>query len=152
MVRYNYYSGQLYILDGTAFCVQNKPSILEDRCKDEKNTIKIKTFCWYSFTNTGTVVGDEVVQFYIRDCVSSVTRPVKELKGFDRVTIEPDKTKTVSFEITPEHLSFYDINMDYVVEPGEFKIMVGNSSRDQDLQTALLTVEPDSKWERLVRN
>jgi beta-glucosidase len=78
---------------------------------------------------------------YIRDKVSSVTRPVKELKGFERITLAPGETKTVSLEIAPEHLAFYDIDMKYVVEPGDFEIMVGNSSRDQDLQKVTLRVK-----------
>ena len=77
---------------------------------------------------------------YIRDLVSSVTRPVKELKGFERVSLAPGETKTVALDITTESLAFYDIDMKYVVEPGEFEIMVGNSSRDEDLQKAILTV------------
>jgi len=92
-------------------------------------------------TNTGKVAGDEVVQMYIRDCISSVTRPVKELKGFQRITLKPGRTETVSLEITPEHLAFYDIDMNYSVEAGEFVIMVGNSSRDEDLQKVVLTVK-----------
>ncbi|MCI0698027.1 glycoside hydrolase family 3 C-terminal domain-containing protein [candidate division KSB1 bacterium] len=92
-------------------------------------------------TNIGRVSGDEVVQMYIRDRVSSVTRPVKELKGFQRLTLQPGETKTVALDIAPEHLAFYDINMNYLVEPGEFEIMMGNSSRDQDLQKVRLTVE-----------
>ena len=79
-------------------------------------------------TNTGDVTGDEVVQMYIRDLISSVTRPVMELKGFKRITLEPGETKTVTLSITPEKLQFYDINMKRVVEPGEFEIMVGTSS------------------------
>jgi beta-glucosidase len=78
---------------------------------------------------------------YIRDCVSSVTRPVKELKGFQRITLKPGQTKTVTLDITPEHLAFYNIDMEYVVEPGKFEIMVGNSSRDCDLQKVILTVK-----------
>ncbi|MCK5564923.1 MAG: glycoside hydrolase family 3 C-terminal domain-containing protein [Planctomycetes bacterium] len=110
----------------------------------EKDTIKTdgSTRVLIDVTNTGKVTGDEVVQMYIRDCISSVTRPVKELKGFERITLDPGQTKTVILDITPEHLSFYDINMNDVVEPGEFKIMAGNSSRDQDLQTVRLFVEP----------
>jgi beta-glucosidase len=91
-------------------------------------------------TNTGRRVGTETVQLYIRDLVSSVTRPVKELKGFQKISLEPGKTKTVVLEITPESLAFYDINLKYVVEPGEFEIMAGNSSRDADLQKTILTV------------
>jgi beta-glucosidase len=92
-------------------------------------------------TNTGRRAGSEVVQLYIRDRVSSVTRPVKELKGFQKVFLEPGETRTVSLPITPESLAFYDVKMKYVVEPGEFEIMVGNSSRDADLQKVVLTVQ-----------
>ncbi|MDX1675777.1 MAG: glycoside hydrolase family 3 N-terminal domain-containing protein [Longimicrobiales bacterium] len=91
-------------------------------------------------TNTGERTGTEVVQLYIRDRVSSVTRPVKELKGFQRIELEPGETRTVALGITPEALAFYDLDMDYVVEPGEFEIMVGTSCRDQDLHTVVLTV------------
>jgi beta-glucosidase len=91
-------------------------------------------------TNTGTRAGSEVVQMYIRDLVSSVTRPVKELKGFRRISLEPGQSATVSFEITPESLAFWDVNMKRRVEPGDFEIMVGTSSRDTDLQKLTLTV------------
>jgi beta-glucosidase len=91
-------------------------------------------------TNTGQRTGDEVVQLYIRDVVSSVTRPVKELKGFRRVTLEPGRTTTVAFDLTPDRLAFHDIDMQFRVEPGEFRVMVGNSSRDEDLQTVTLRV------------
>jgi beta-glucosidase len=109
----------------------------------EKNTISLdeSTRVLVDVTNTGKVVGDEVVQMYIRDCISSVTRPVKELKGFQRITLDPGQTETVSLDITPKHLAFYDIDMNYTVEPGEFVIMVGNSSRDEDLQKVTLTVK-----------
>jgi beta-glucosidase len=90
--------------------------------------------------NTGTIAGDEVVQLYIRDKVSSVTRPVKELKDFKRIMLLPGQQKTVKFTIAPEKFSFYDINMAWTTEPGEFDIMVGNSSRNQDLKHVLLTV------------
>ena len=90
--------------------------------------------------NTGKRAGTEVVQMYIRDKVSSVTRPVKELKGFKKVTLAPGATATVSLDITPELLAFYDINMNFLVEPGEFEIAVGSSSRDTDLQKVVLTV------------
>ena len=96
-----------------------------------------------TLTNTGDRVGDEVVQLYIRDKVSSVTRPVKELKGFKRITLEPGATQKVSFDITPEMLSFYDINMDFLVEPGEFEIMVGSSSRNEDLKSVILKVDDE---------
>jgi len=91
-------------------------------------------------TNTGKRAGTEVVQLYIRDLVSSVTRPVKELRGFRKVELQSGETQTVALEITPASLAFYDVNMKYVVEPGEFEIMVGTSSRDADMQKVLLTV------------
>jgi beta-glucosidase len=69
-----------------------------------------------------------------------VTRPVKELKGFKKISLKPGETQTVALDITPDSLAFYDINMKHVVEPGEFAIMVGNSSRDKDLQKVILTV------------
>jgi beta-glucosidase len=91
-------------------------------------------------TNTGSRVGSEVVQLYIRDLVSSVTRPVKELRGFRKVTLQPGETQTVAFDITPASLAFYDIDYKYVVEPGDFEVMAGTSSRDGDLQKLKLTV------------
>jgi beta-glucosidase len=91
-------------------------------------------------TNTGKRAGSEVVQMYIRDCISSVTRPVRELKGFKKVWLQPGQTLTVALEISPESLAFYDLNMRYVVEPGEFEIQVGTSSQEADLQKLLLTV------------
>jgi beta-glucosidase len=79
-------------------------------------------------TNTGSREGDEVAQMYIRDRVSSITRPVKELKGFERITLKPGETKTVQFKLTPAELGFYNIDMDWVVEPGMFDVMVGPNS------------------------
>ncbi|MCU0454683.1 MAG: fibronectin type III-like domain-contianing protein [Bacteroidales bacterium] len=86
------------------------------------------------------MAGDEIVQLYIRDKFSSVTRPVKELKGFKRITLKPKESKTVTFEIGPEHLAFHDVNMKFTVEPGDFEIMVGKSSRDEDLLKVNLLV------------
>jgi beta-glucosidase len=79
-------------------------------------------------TNSGKMAGDEIVQLYIRDIVSSVTRPVLELKDFTRITLDAGQTKNVEFEINESKLKFWDINMNCVVEPGEFKVMVGRSS------------------------
>ena len=89
-----------------------------------------KTTVSVDVTNSGSVRGDEVVQLYIRDEVSSVTRPVKELRGFRRITLDPGKTQTVEFTLGPEELSFLNRNMQRVVEPGTFKIMVGGNSVD----------------------
>jgi beta-glucosidase len=88
--------------------------------------------------NTGSRLGDEVVQLYIRDQVSSATRPIKELKGFRRVTLKPSESQTVSFQLTPNELRFWNADMQRVVEPGKFTIMVGPNS--VDLKTTELTV------------
>ncbi len=88
--------------------------------------------------NTGQRAGDEVVQLYIRDTVSSVTRPVIELKGFQRLTLAPGEMKTAVFKVGPEALSFWDANMKRTVEPGEFEILVGPNS--VDLKSTVLTV------------
>jgi len=89
-----------------------------------------KTKVTVDVTNTGSVRGDEVVQLYIRDEVSSVTRPVKELRGFRRITLDPGKTEKVEFTLGPDELSFLNRDMKRVVEPGSFKIMVGGNSVD----------------------
>ncbi len=81
-------------------------------------------------TNSGDISGDEVVQLYIRDEVSSITRPVKELRGFRRITLNPGRTQTVEFTLGPDELSFLNRDMRRVVEPGTFKIMVGGNSVD----------------------
>lgn len=94
----------------------------------------------YTITNTGKVAGTEIVQLYIRDLYSSATRPVKELKDFARVELQPGESKTLSFVITPEKLAFYDKNMNYVVESGDFEIMIGNSSKDNNLRKVTLAV------------
>ncbi len=91
-------------------------------------------------TNTGKMAGDEVVQMYIRDEVSSVTRPIKELKGFARIHLAPGETKSVKFPITPDRLSFLNEDMNRVVEPGMFSIMVGPSSRNEQLLTVKLEI------------
>jgi beta-glucosidase len=90
-------------------------------------------------TNTGKLRGDDVVQLYIRDEVSSVTRPLKELRGFRRITLEPGETKSVEMSLGPSELAFLNREMRRVVEPGEFKIMVGGNS--EDLIETKLSVE-----------
>jgi beta-glucosidase len=81
-------------------------------------------------TNTGTREGKETVQLYIRDVVGSITRPVKELKGFQKIDLKAGESKTVSFKITPDDLKFYNGDLKYDWEPGEFVIMIGTNSRD----------------------
>jgi beta-glucosidase len=85
--------------------------------------------------NTGKRTGDEVVQLYIRDVAASVTRPVKELKGFQRVTLQPGEKKRIELMLGPEQLAFWNRQMRFTVEPGEFKVMVGANSEDL-LETA----------------
>lgn len=92
-------------------------------------------------TNTGKMAGCEVVQLYLRDCFSQVTRPVKELKDFARVSLEPGETKVVEFTVTPDKLEFLDKDMKPVVEPGEFIVMVGSSSADEDLLKTVFRVK-----------
>ncbi len=84
-------------------------------------------------TNSGSYNGKEVVQLYIRDLVGSVTRPVKELKGFQKMELKAGETKKVTFNVTPEDLKFYNYNLKYDWEPGDFEIMVGPNSRDVQL-------------------
>jgi len=84
--------------------------------------------------NTGSRSGEEVVQLYINDIVASVTRPVKELKGFKRIALKPAETRTVEFELLVTNLAFYDKDMNLTVEPGMFKVMVGSSSKDIALE------------------
>ena len=81
-------------------------------------------------TNSGSRDGKEVVQLYIRDVVGSVTRPVKELKGFQKIELKAGETKTVTFRITTEDLKFYNYDLKHVWEPGDFEIMIGTNSRD----------------------
>ena len=81
-------------------------------------------------SNTGDRAGVEVVQLYIRDLVGSITRPVLELKGFEKISLEPNETKTVSFEISEKTIEFYTINKKWEAEPGKFKLFIGSSSKD----------------------
>jgi beta-glucosidase len=123
-----------YGLSYTTFAIENPRLAAKTIARDGSTQLFVDV------TNTGKREGAEVVQMYIRDLVSSVTRPVKELKGFRKVRLKPGETTTVALEITPDLLSFYDLNMDYLVEPGDFEIMVGNSSRNEDLTKVILTV------------
>lgn len=90
-------------------------------------------------TNTGNYDGDEVIQLYIRDLVGSVSRPVKELKGFERIRLKKGESKTVTFTITPDDLKFYNQELEYKNEPGDFEIMVGSNSKD--VQTLKFTLK-----------
>jgi len=121
-------------LSYTAFSIAN-PRLSKKKIKRDGSTRLL-----VDVSNTGRREGTEVVQLYIRDLVSSVTRPVKELKGFRKVRLQPGESTTVAFDITPDLLKFYDVNMNYVVEPGDFELMVGSSSRHADLTRLTLQV------------
>jgi beta-glucosidase len=101
----------------------------------EKATATIKV------TNSGDRDGDEIAQLYINDMVSLVTRPVKELKAFKRLSLKKGETQTVTFELDPSVFKNFQMDMSYKIDAGDFKIMVGGSSRDKDLQTTVLTIK-----------
>jgi beta-glucosidase len=124
-----------YGLSYTSFTIANV------RLKKRRIQRGASTCVLADVTNTGGCAGSETVQMYIRDLVSSATRPMKELKGFRRVFLQPGETCTVAFDITPELLAFYDAAMKLTVEPGDFEIMIGNSSSDADLQKVVLAVQ-----------
>ena len=88
--------------------------------------------------NTGDVAGKEVVQMYIQDVVGSTTRPVRELKGFEKIYLEPGESRTVTFEITPELMSHYNSDLEFVAEPGEFIVSVGTDSRTKNSASFIL--------------
>lgn len=92
-----------------------------------------------AITNTGDRDGDEVVQLYVRDQVSSYTRPVKELKGYKKVKLKAGETKTVTIPLTAEALAFYDADYNFVIEEGDFTVMTGSSSADKDLKETTLS-------------
>jgi beta-glucosidase len=100
-----------------------------------------KTTVLVTVKNSGKVAGTEIVQLYINDEYSQVTRPIKELKAFKRVHLAAGEEKQVEFDVTAEMLSYYNLAMEWVAEPGNFIIMVGNSSREQDLKIVNLLVK-----------
>jgi len=102
-----------------------------------RDTVSIK----FKVKNVGDRVGDEVMQLYVRDPVATVTRPVKELKGFKRITLKPGEEKTVEFKLTLEDISFLNHEMRRVVEPGEIRVMVGSSSEDIRLTGSFVVKE-----------
>ena len=91
--------------------------------------------------NVGEIAGDEIVQLYISDKYSSITRPVKELKAYQRVSLKPGESKEIVFELNKSAFAYYDSEMNYVVEAGDFDILVGNSSRDEDLKNTNFNIE-----------
>lgn len=107
----------------------------------ERDTLSLngQTEARVTVTNTGTREGSEVVQLYIRDVVGSTTRPVMELKGFQKIKLRPGESRTVSFSLTPDLLRFYNYELQHVVEPGDFDIMIGNSCKQVQHARLVLT-------------
>ena len=88
----------------------------------------------FDLQNTGKYAGEEVAQLYLRDMVSQPVRPVKELKGFEKVMLQPGETKTITFTIDKEKLAFYNDQLQRITQPGEFRLMIGSASDDIRLQ------------------
>jgi beta-glucosidase len=84
--------------------------------------------------NTGSLRGDEVVQLYLNDVISSTSKPVRELKGYEKISLEPGETKSIKLKLVPEDLALFDRDMNFIVEPGTFKVMIGSSSNDIKLE------------------
>jgi beta-glucosidase len=123
-----------YGLSYTQFRLQNLQLSAQRIRPDGRVTVNVEV------ENVGPRAGDEVVQLYLRDVSASVARPVRELKGFQRVTLRPGEKRRLEFTLTPELLGFYNRDMHFVVEPGEFKVMVGTSSADEHELTASFQV------------
>ena len=113
----------------------SKPKINSSKFKKGILSVSVKV------KNIGEISGDEVVQLYISDKYSSITRPVKELKAFQRVSLKPGESKEILFELNKSAFAYYDSEMNYIVEAGDFDILVGNSSRDEDLKNSNFNVE-----------
>jgi beta-glucosidase len=112
-------------------------------CSFDKQSLKVndKIEISFSLKNSGNYEGKEIVQLYIRDKISSVTRPIKELKGFKKVNLKPGEKKKVNLTLYADDLKFYDVGMNHVLEPGEFEIMIGSSSTDIRLKKSITVVE-----------
>ena len=120
-----------YGLSYTSFIYDNLQVNQTKMKSDEVITIKCR------ITNTGKFAGEEVVQLYLRDKVASLIRPVKELKDFKKIMLQPGESKIIEFIINKDKLSFYNQQLDWVAEPGEFEIMIGSSSADIRLKTLI---------------
>ena len=123
-----------YGLSYTKFQI-SRPELINSKFEEEILSVSVEV------KNIGNVAGDEIVQLYISDKYSSVTRSVKELKEFQRVSLKPDESKVITFELDKSAFAFYDLDMNFIIEAGEFEIHVGNSSRDEDLKTINLSIE-----------
>ena len=117
-----------YGLSYTTF--EYSPMTLSSNSMTASGSIKASV----TVTNTGSREGAEVVQLYIRDMVGSIARPVQELKGFERINLKPGESRTVTFTIDQELLKFYNKDLEFVCEPGDFEAMIGPNSRDVQRQ------------------
>ena len=113
----------------------SKPKLNSSKFKKDILSVSVNV------KNIGEITGDEIVQLYISDKYSSITRPVKELKAFKRVSLKPGESKEIIFELNKSAFAYYDSEMNYIVEAGDFDILVGNSSRDEDLKNTNFNVE-----------
>ena len=95
----------------------------------------------FDLTNTGKYAGEEVTQFYLRQMVAQPLRPIKELKGFEKVMLQPGETKTITFNIDKEKLAFYNDALERITQPGEFKLMIGSASDDIRLQDSFILAD-----------
>lgn len=103
----------------------SQPILSQSQLTDDQ-TISVSV----EVTNTGVIAGTEVVQMYLRDVVGSISRPMKELKGFEKISLKPQETQRVTFEIDASLLSFFNSNMEFVAEPGKFELFIGGNSVD----------------------
>jgi beta-glucosidase len=128
-----------YGLSYTTFEYSN-PKVEQPRIEaDGKVTVRLEV------ANTGRRKGEEVVQLYLRDPISTVTTPVKQLRGFQKISLEPGEKKTVAFTLEPEHLALLNRHLEWVVEPGRFEVMMGRSSKDIRLTGSFEVVEGGRK-------
>jgi beta-glucosidase len=123
-----------YGLSYTEFNLENLQLDKTELTADETVQISLDV------TNSGQMAGDEVIQLYVQDLFASVTRPLQDLKGFKRVHLAPGKMKTVTFSLAASQLGFYNANMDFVVEPGTVRVMVGTASDNLPLQAEIEVV------------
>jgi beta-glucosidase len=117
-----------YGLSYTTFAYNNLKFSKKSMNKNETITVS------FELQNTGKYAGEEVAQFYLRQMVAQPVRPVKELKGFKKVMLQPGETKTITFTIDKEKLAFYNEQLERITQPGEFRLMIGSASDDIRLQ------------------
>jgi beta-glucosidase len=115
-------------LSYTTFSYSNLKFSKKSMLKNESITVS------FDLQNTGKYAGEEVTQFYLRQMVSQPVRPIKELKGFQKVMLQPGETKTITFTIDKEKLAFYNDQLERITQPGEFKLMIGSASDDIKLE------------------